>query len=149
MTTMSSDCSEQIRQKSDIPRSYLEVPTVGIEPTTYWLQNNCSANWAKSACGVSECGSFRGNENWKHSDTCGWLNRESEPDTKYRIDEKNVLAKCQKQESNLYYSASSFDLSPATRLTIQKMDSNHTDGTSAALPRVLTYKTTETSGNGG
>lgn len=45
------------------------VPTIGIEPTTYWLQNNCSANWAKSACGVSECGSFRGNENWKHSDT--------------------------------------------------------------------------------
>lgn len=40
-------------------------------------------------------------------------------------------------------------MSPATRLTIQKMDSNHTDGTSAALPRVLTYKTPETSGNGG
>ena len=92
---------------------------------------------------------FSGNENWKHSDTCGWLNRESEPDTKYRIDEKNVLAKCQKQESNLYHSASSFDLSPATRLTIQKMDLNHTDGTPAALPRVLTYKTPETSGNGG
>lgn len=69
MTTLSSDCSEQIRQKSEIPRSYLEVLTIGIEPTTYWLQNNCSSNWAKSACGVSECGSFRGNENWKHSDT--------------------------------------------------------------------------------
>ena len=25
------------------------VPTIGIEPTTYWLQVSCSANWAKSA----------------------------------------------------------------------------------------------------
>ena len=28
---------------------YKMVPTIGIEPTTYWLQINCSANWAKSA----------------------------------------------------------------------------------------------------
>lgn len=28
------------------------VPTIGIEPTTYWLQISCSANWAKSAYGT-------------------------------------------------------------------------------------------------
>ena len=27
------------------------VPTAGIEPATYWLQVNCSTNWAKSANG--------------------------------------------------------------------------------------------------
>ena len=25
------------------------VPTIGLEPTTYWLQISCSTNWAKSA----------------------------------------------------------------------------------------------------
>lgn len=25
------------------------VPTIGFEPTTYWLQVSCSTNWAKSA----------------------------------------------------------------------------------------------------
>ena len=58
-----SDCSEQIRAKSEMSRSYLEVPTIGIEPTTYWLQISCSTIWAKSACGVSECGGFSGK--WK------------------------------------------------------------------------------------
>ena len=27
------------------------VPTVGLEPITYWLQISCSTNWAKSASG--------------------------------------------------------------------------------------------------
>ena len=33
------------------PQLYLlrMVPTIGIEPTTYWLQVSCSTNWAKSA----------------------------------------------------------------------------------------------------
>ena len=25
------------------------MPSIGIEPTTYWLQISCSANWAKTA----------------------------------------------------------------------------------------------------
>ncbi len=29
------------------------VPTIGIEPTTYWLQVSCSAYWAKSAFNIS------------------------------------------------------------------------------------------------
>ena len=29
---------------------HLLEPTIGLEPTTYWLQVSCSTNWATSAC---------------------------------------------------------------------------------------------------
>ena len=38
----------QPRLATSLPLQLL-VPTIGIEPTTYWLQISCSANWAKSA----------------------------------------------------------------------------------------------------
>ena len=38
----------QPRLATSLPPQYM-VPTIGIEPTTYWLQVSCSTNWAKSA----------------------------------------------------------------------------------------------------
>ena len=38
----------QPRLATSLPLHHM-VPTIGLEPTTYWLQISCSANWAKSA----------------------------------------------------------------------------------------------------
>ena len=40
----------QPRLATSLPlRFHKMVPSIGIEPTTYWLQISCSANWAKTA----------------------------------------------------------------------------------------------------
>ena len=43
------------------PHHLLE-PTIGLEPTTYWLQVSCSTNWATSACSTER--------NWLYKRMC-------------------------------------------------------------------------------
>ena len=39
----------EVKSNSHYTTPTTMVPTRGLEPPTYWLQNSCSASWAKSA----------------------------------------------------------------------------------------------------
>lgn len=46
-------CIAALEPKSSVSANFTThavlVPSIGLEPTTYWLQVSCSTNWAKTA----------------------------------------------------------------------------------------------------